>query len=110
MAYELCPECGARKHQIMACPSCGFRRSAKLWSPRPKNALGKKPDIPKVVALETHEPAQKPMTICSRCHELIEHGGMEKHMLSKHVKVIKKRKSRRIEKITVLEELKLHSA
>lgn len=96
MAYELCPECGTRKHQIVACPSCGFRRSAKLWNPRPKNVLGKKPDLPKHDDIVTHELAQQPMAICSRCHELIEHGGMEKHMLSVHVSVVKKRKGRRI--------------
>ena len=110
MSYELCPECGTRKHQIVACPSCGFRRSAELWSPRPKNALGKKPEIPKSVAAEAHESTQKPMTICSRCHELIEHGGMEKHMLSEHVRVIKKRNSKRITKVSVLEELDLLSS
>ena len=107
MAYELCPECGTRKHQIVACPSCGYRRSAKLWSPRPKNALGKKPEIPGRDESVSQHPEQKPMTRCSRCHELIEHGGMEKHLLSAHVKVVKKRKNRQIEQISVLDELSL---
>lgn len=26
MAHESCPKCGARKHQLMACPSCGLTR------------------------------------------------------------------------------------
>jgi ribosomal protein L32 len=26
MAYETCPECGAQKHQLVACPQCGFKR------------------------------------------------------------------------------------
>jgi hypothetical protein len=26
MAYEICPECGASKHQLVACPLCGFTR------------------------------------------------------------------------------------
>ncbi len=97
MSYESCPECGARKHQIVACPECGFRRSAELWSPRPKNALGKKPEIPKVSQSEGNGPTPKPMMICSRCHELIASDQMDKHMLAAHVRVIKKRKSRRIE-------------
>lgn len=96
MAYEQCPECGTRKHQIVACPACGFRRSAKLWNPRPKNALGKKPALLGRDETVAYEAAQKPMIVCSRCHELIEHSEMEKHMLSAHVSVVKKRKNRRI--------------
>jgi ribosomal protein L32 len=26
LAYENCPKCGTRKHQLMACPNCGFSR------------------------------------------------------------------------------------
>jgi len=26
MAYETCPECSAQKHQLVACPQCGFKR------------------------------------------------------------------------------------
>ncbi len=26
MAYETCPQCGAEKHQLVACPKCGFKR------------------------------------------------------------------------------------
>ncbi|CAK0765738.1 hypothetical protein CCP3SC5AM1_430008 [Gammaproteobacteria bacterium] len=26
MAYETCPECGIRKHQLVACSQCGFKR------------------------------------------------------------------------------------
>lgn len=26
MAYEKCPQCGSDKHQLMACPACGFTR------------------------------------------------------------------------------------
>lgn len=96
MAYELCPDCGTRKHQIVACSNCGFRRAAKLWKPRPENALGKKPPIPLDDKYEANESSQKPMSICSRCHELIEYGGIEKHMLIAHVRVVKKCKSRRI--------------
>jgi ribosomal protein L32 len=28
-AYETCPECGGKKHQLNCCPDCGFRR----WTP-----------------------------------------------------------------------------
>ncbi len=26
MAYELCPQCGVEKHQLVACAKCGFTR------------------------------------------------------------------------------------
>lgn len=28
MTYEVCPECGAKKHQLIACPNCGYTRRA----------------------------------------------------------------------------------
>ena len=33
MAYEICPECGAEKHQLMKCPQCGFQRSRRTIKP-----------------------------------------------------------------------------
>jgi len=27
MAYENCPDCNHRKHQLVACPKCGFQRN-----------------------------------------------------------------------------------
>jgi len=81
----------------MACPSCGFRRSAKLWSPRPKNALGKKPKIPKIQKQVSDQPSRvKHKVICSRCHELVEQDEMQQHMLTAHVRVVNKRRSRRV--------------
>lgn len=29
MAYENCPQCGTQKHQLVACPQCGFKRMTK---------------------------------------------------------------------------------
>jgi DNA-directed RNA polymerase subunit M/transcription elongation factor TFIIS len=29
MAYEVCPVCGANKHQVVACPKCGYTRRAR---------------------------------------------------------------------------------
>lgn len=35
MAYESCPQCGTRKHQLVACPQCGFKRlNGRTSAPR----------------------------------------------------------------------------
>jgi len=39
--FENCPACGQRKHLLMACPSCGFTRTAN--HDRRKSAEGKSP-------------------------------------------------------------------
>ena len=33
MACEICPECGAEKHQLMKCPKCGFQKNRRTRKP-----------------------------------------------------------------------------
>lgn len=45
MAYESCPECNEQKHQLMACPKCGFKRlseSDMQSIPKPKAQSGER--------------------------------------------------------------------
>ena len=50
MAYEDCPQCGERKHQLMACPKCGFTRAT--WQetlhrrPEPRPSLPSREESP----------------------------------------------------------------
>lgn len=50
MAYEDCPQCGERKHQLMACPKCGFTRAT--WQetlhrrPEPRPSLPSREEGP----------------------------------------------------------------
>ena len=37
MAYMPCPRCGTMKHQLVACPNCGFRRTIHAKDPAGKH-------------------------------------------------------------------------
>ena len=49
MASETCPECGAQKHQLNACPMCGWSRSGRSIRPQKVHAQGAvKPGVARI--------------------------------------------------------------
>ena len=71
MAYETCPQCGAQKHQLVACPQCGFKRMTTR--PHIDRELLDDEEFPR--------PRHAPAAPVSSNFEACPHCGARKHLL-----------------------------
>ena len=89
VAYEDCPKCGARKHQLVSCPECGYSRreprSATATPTRQRLTLPNKTQGSSVTKGRQKPKAKsghKGFERCPFCKRLIEHRLIERHILA----------------------------
>jgi ribosomal protein L32 len=85
MAYEECPECGQRKHQLMACSFCGYQRRkapqpemttapAKKHAAKPKGTSQTKKNKRRVSSTKAAD-----FAVCSECGAHVKKSNLSKH-------------------------------
>ena len=84
MAYEDCPKCGQRKHQLMACSRCGYQRR-----PVPESTTAIAPQQPKRSKTHTRRRSKSSSSITNFEEELLAAFGVEiAHPQSPDTKVV----------------------
>ena len=97
MAHESCPKCGARKHQLMACPSCGFTKIGNAENALSQSNKASDASIETIGPSLSQEHIVKgsPLRKCPQCDALVQEDRLASHIQRVHVLSKSKKISKR---------------
>jgi ribosomal protein L32 len=95
MAHESCLKCGARKHQLVACPSCGFTkiRNAESTLSQSNTALGTSMEKISPSLSQGHIAKRPSLAKCSQCNAFVQEDRLVSHIQRVHVLRTPKKRS-----------------